>query len=739
MSMSIQRMSCSAWSFVHTRSSATVHFEKGRSRVPTKNADLHIKREEFRPSRLILSDFFKSSHHQQYPELVLRVEKMVFSSVFSVGGSSGAGSSVGVWDEEEAVTSSAKDQLREGGRSSKFAFIRNLQFRANIRQKDVVWGGPAGSEEAPHGPTGMDAPLSPVRAKDANRVVFRYLVDENGPLSAPLSHVPSESDIDSSAAVFEDIIWEGSPGTINERRGAGSDKNQGPNSDNLVIPCEGFLSKHIQRQQRIGDNGKATRSRSRDRKQKFADKPSVQRFRGREKIDDETLTSRRSRETQSSRRSFATPRSFTGKISLSSRRSSNRRREDDAFSENRVASTTGSRSTAESENDRGVRSSSLGRHESSSRRPPESPRIRTEKPTDSPGLRGEKPSESPRKRTKASRKVSLDSPRKTPTSQKKKIVESTPPPESPRRTEKPTDSPRLRGEKPPESPRKRTETSRKVSLDSPRKTPTSQKKKIVESPRKTPESQRKIIPSSPTQMPYSRKNLASDSPRKSASDSPRKTLLTGKEYTKKPAPFSEKPESPRKISFSPRRSTSRLTLDDQSLLEDLTRKMLIDNMDEMRAPESFKAAKTNEVIKKHIQEVAAITGSKQKESTSSTARASPDGSSPPKEPLTLADQILLEDLTRKTLIDNMDETRGPESFKAAKTNEVIKKHIQEVAAMTGSNEKGTTSPTPASPGGSSSPKEPNIQPNRRTEESKSWGEVVRLVGCKQDLPAPQKE
>jgi hypothetical protein len=607
-----------------------------------------------------LAVFFQICSHQQQSRA--SAETMVFGSVFTIGGSSGTGSPVGIseaTEEDAAVTSTAKDKLSDGGRSSKFGFIRNLPFLANIRQKDIVLEGTAGSKEAPHDHVGV--PLSPVRAKGANRVTFQDLVGESGPCSAPLSHVPSESDVDSSAAVFEDISWGGSPGKRNERKDAGSDRNQEPNSENPVIPCEGFLSKHIQ-QQIIGDNGKATRSRSRDRKQKVDhDKPSDQRVCGREKIDDETLASRRSRETQSSRRSFSTSRSYTGKISLS-RRSSNRRREDDAFPADHVAPTTGSRSTTESENDRNVRSSSLERYESSSRRPPESPRKRTEKPTGSIKLRVEKPSESPRKKTMSLRKFNLDSPRKTPTSPRKNIVEAPPPPpESPRKkTEKPTDAPRLRGEKPPESPRKRTETSRKLSVDSPRKTPTSPRKKIMESPRKMPESQRKIILSSPTKTPYSQKNRVSDSPRKSASDCLRKTssisLLTEKESSKKDSPSRVKPESPRKIAFSPRKSTSRLALADQSLLEGLTRKLLIDNTD--RGPENFKAAKTNEVIKKHIQEEAAMTGSKRKESTSSTPRVSPGRSSSPKEP------------------------------------------------------------------------------NKRTEESKSWGEVVRLVGCKQDLPVP---
>lgn len=640
---------------------------------------------------------------------------MVFGSVFSMGGSS-AGSSVGVseaTEEEATVMSTAKDRLRDRGRSSKFGFIRNLPFIANIRQKDAVWESAAGSKEAPH--DSVDAPLS----KGAQRVAFRDFVGESGPLSAPLSHVSSDCDIDTSAAVVEDIIWGGSQGTRDERRGASNDGNQEPNSVNPAMPCDGLLSKHVQRHG-CGDDGKATRSRSSDRKQKVDDKPSVQRYRGRETIDDETLASRRSKETQSSRRSFSTPRSLTGKISLS-RRSLNRRREDDAFSANHVTPTAGARSTVKSENDRDIRSSSLGRHEPSSRRPPESPRNRAEKATDSTRLRDEKPPESPRKQSKSSRKFNLASPRKAPTTPRKKIWESPlPPPESPR-ADKPTDSSRLRGEKPPESPRKRTVNSSKLSVASSRKIPTSPRKKMVESPplppdsprkrtkkatdsaklrgekpsesprkqtkssskvsldspRKTPtspgkqivelpgESQMEIIPSYPT-TPYSRNNRVSDSPRIRASDCLKKiSMLTGKEYTKRTSPCREKPKSPRKISFSPRRSTSRLTLADQILLEDLTRKMLNDNMDEMRARGNFKAAKTNEVIKKHIQEVAALTGSRQKDSTGCSARASPNGSS--------------------------------------------------------------------------SPEESKNQPNRRMEESKSWGEVVRLVGCKQDLPVWQKE
>jgi hypothetical protein len=530
----------------------------------------------------------------------------MFGTVFSMGSSSAAGSSVGVseaTEEKAAVTSTAKDGLKAGRRSLKFGFIRNLPFIANIRQKDAVGGGTVGSNEAPHDP--VEVPLS----KGTTRFGLRDSMGESGPLTAPSSRASNESDIDSSAAAFDDILWRGSPGTRNERRGNSNEGNQKPNSDNLVIPCEEFLSKHI---------------------------------RGRENSDDETLASRRSRETQSSRRSS---RPLTGKIPLT-RRSLNRRREEDAFSDNHVAPTSGSRSTTENENDRDVRSSSLERQEPSTRRIPESPRKMSEKPTGSPSLKGEKPPESPRKKTTSLRVFNVGSPRKTPTSPRKKIAGlPPPPPESPgKRGEKPSDSPRLEGEKPSESPRKKTDTSRKLNMDSPRKPPTSPRKKIIETPRKT-----SSIPSSP-------KNRASDSPRKSASECLTKTSsfsqLMGKENTKKTSPSREKPESPQKLSFSSRKSTSRLTFADQNLLDDLTRKMMIANMDETKAPGYFKASETNEFIKKHIQEVAAIAESRPKESTSSTATASPNGSSSPKEP------------------------------------------------------------------------------KSRTEESISWGEVVRLVGCK---------
>jgi hypothetical protein len=364
------------------------------------------------------------------------------------------------------------------------------------------------------------------------------------------------------------------------------------------------------------------------RKQKVEDEPSGKRSRGREKIDDETLASRHSRETQSSRRSSSTPRSSSGKKS-SSTRSLTGRREDDASSANRMALTAAHLSTAEGDNDRDAKSSSLERDESSSRRPLESPRKRTEKMSDSPRVRSEKPPESPRKKAESSKRLSSDSSKKTPTSARKQIVELPPRTKSPRkRTENPTDSPRLGGERPPEPARKTTESSNRLSLDSPIKTPSTPGKKIVETPRKTTESQRKTIPSSPRKTPDSQRNRVSDSPKKSASDSPRKTssvsLLTGKQDPTKYSPPREKSVSLRKLSSFESKSTSRLIPPDQSLLEDLTQKLLIDSIDAMRGPETFKAAKTNEVIKKHIQDVA-MTGAKQKESASSTSRASPDG------------------------------------------------------------------------------------------------------------------
>jgi hypothetical protein len=366
------------------------------------------------------------------------------------------------------------------------------------------------------------------------------------------------------------------------------------------------------------------------RKQKVDDEPSGKRSRGREKIDDETLASRRSRETQSSRRSSSVPRSTSGK------KSSSRRREDDTSSTNRMALTAGHLSTADGETDRDARSTSLERHESSSRRPVESPRKITEKLTDSSRLTGENPLESPSNKTESSKRLSLDSSRKTQSSPRKKIVESPPSTESPsKRTENPTDSPRLRNERPPESQRKSIESSKRLSLDSPKKTPSTPKKKIVETSRKTTESPRKTIPSSPRKSPDSQRNRVSDSLKKSASDSIRKTssvsLLTGKENPTKSSPLGEKSVSPRKVSSSPSKSMSQLIPPDQSpLLEDLTRKLIIDSMDAMRGPETFKAAKTNDVIKKHFQDVA-VTGAKQKESTGFTSRASPGGSSLPKE------------------------------------------------------------------------------------------------------------
>jgi hypothetical protein len=165
------------------------------------------KTDWFRPSRLIqsLATFFKSAHRQQSRS---SVETMVFGTVFSMGGSNTTGSSVAVTEateEQAAVTSPAKDRLRDGGRDSKFGFIRNLPFLANIRQRDAVGGGTAGSNEAPHDPA--DAFLS----KGTKRVAFRYLMGENGPLTAPPSHVPSESDIDSSAAVLTTLFGEVPP------------------------------------------------------------------------------------------------------------------------------------------------------------------------------------------------------------------------------------------------------------------------------------------------------------------------------------------------------------------------------------------------------------------------------------------------------------------------------------------------------------------------------------------------
>jgi hypothetical protein len=324
---------------------------------------------------------------------------MVFDTVFSMGGYSGVGSSVEVSEATKDVaasTTTAKNKLRDGGRSSKYGFMRNLldrsEFLEKIREKDIVWGGAAGSKEAPHSP--VDAPLS---------------------------------------------------------------------------------------------------------------------------------------------------------IS-SSRRSMTRRREDDASSANHMAPTTGSRSTAEGENDRDVRSSGLGRHESSSRRPPESLRKITEKPTDyATRLRGEKPPDSLRKITQSSRRLNLadsprlrgeklpDSPRKITKSSMRLSFADSPRlrgeklPDSPRKITKSSrrlslaDSRRLRCEKPPETPWKITDSSRKLSLESPRNTPTSPRKTFIESPRKTPESQRKIVTSSPRKTAGSQRNRVSDSPRQSPSDSPRKT------------------------------------------------------------------------------------------------------------------------------------------------------------------------------------------------------------------------
>jgi hypothetical protein len=65
-------------------------------------------------------------------------------------------------------------------------------------------------------------------------------------------------------------------------------------------------------------------------------------------------------------------------------------------------------------------------------------------------------------------------------------------------------------------------------------------------------------------------------------------------------------------------------------------------------------------------------------------------------------------------MDNMDDMRGQENFKVAKTKDIIKKYIHEVA-MTESRQKDRTSSTQmASPSGSSSPKD---RSNRREEET----------------------